>query len=333
MDHYYPAVSGLRPALLAMLACAGLSALPALAQTRPRPASAAGTLAAATSAPRTSNAGGLPAALQAARPSDGVCHKEDVAELGKLPQAPDVRADLTCAMVPAALRKQLTATGVAPDWALIDLRQNDDFQAYHINGAMNLGLADLHGKPYWRNKQVVLIGNGKGERELYAACTQLKQSGYKQVSVLRGGMPAWLAQQGPVLGRVPQRMPQMLRLSPAEFLLEAQNPDNLVLLGKAQIDIQRELPLAMPLTDDTVDALQAVLARRRKELKDTPLATVVVVAAGLGEEQIGRMQQALAPLPLLLYMDSPQALAKQVALQKQIWLAQARGPRPLGCGL
>ena len=243
---------------------------------------------------------------------------------------PQWEPDLGCGISVPELQKQLGSA----DLTLVDLRQKEAFEAWHINGALNLSFAELHNKPYWRNKQVVLMGNGKAERESYSECRHLKQLGYTKVKVLRGGMPAWLAQQGAVLGRVNETVPHMLRLSAAEFWLEAQNLDHLLLLSPAQKALQQELPLSTTLEQETPAAMLTLLARHRKETGAAALSGVVLVAApDVTDEQIMRLQQAIAPMPLLVYADTREAVQRQIALQKQIWLAQARGPRQLGCGL
>jgi rhodanese-related sulfurtransferase len=287
---------------------------------------------AAASAPTASTSKPAPRpapAVNGPKRPEGSCYNENIPEVN-LPTAPLWEADLSCGISVPELQKQLSA----PDLALVDLRNSDAFQGWHINGALNLTLTDLHAKPYWRNKQVVLIGNGKAEREWYGACRHLKQNGYANVRVLRGGMPAWLGQQGAVLGRVTERVPQMLRLSTAEFWLETQSPDHLVLLSPSQKAMYQELPLSTILAQDTPEAVLAVLARHRKQTKAAALAGVLLAApASISEEQITRLQKVLAPLPLLVYTESRAALQQHIAQQKQIWLAQARGPRQLGCGL
>ncbi len=266
-------------------------------------------------------------ALQSLKP--GTCANDNFPP-ANLPQAPQWEADFSCAISVPELQKMMGSLDVT----LVDLRSNEAYQAWHINGALNLTLADLHAKPYWRNKQVVLIGNGKLEREWYGACGHLKQNGYSKVKVLRGGMPAWLAQQGPVLGRVTERVPQMLRLNAFEFWRESKDSDQLLLLSSAQKELVQELPLATILPQDSPEAILAVLARHRKQTKAAPLTGVLLVApATISEEQITRIQKALAPLPLLVYTDTRAAVQQQITLQKQVWAAQARGPRQSSCGL
>lgn len=310
MDRYHPTVTGRRA-----MRCGCSLLLGGLLL--------ASTLAGAQVVPPGSSTGLHPLLKRPA----GACHNENLLGINN-PAAPDWPADLSCAISVAELQKLLPA----PDTTLVDLRPQDAYLAWHINGALNLGTADLHGKPYWRDKLVVLLGNGKAEREWYRECSHLKRNGYRRVRVLQGGMPAWLAQQGPVLGRVEQSVPQMLRLSAAEFWLETQNPDHLLLLAPSQKALRQELPLATLLAQDSPAAVLAQLARHKKETRAARLSGVVLAApVAITDQQITRLQQAVAPLPLLVYADSRAAVQQHLALQKQIWLAQARGPKQLGC--
>ena len=335
------------PGLLAALAAA-LVVTPALSQTGASSratsniSAASTTTAGSTSAAGSASAAGavnqpggnrLPEALKDLPRAGTSCRNEPLAPVAQ-PAGPVVRADLSCAVSVPELRNRIKQAGQNAQTAftLADLRPQAGYQAYHLDGALNLTPLDLHGKPHWRDKPLVLIGSGKGERELYSECTRLKQSGYRQVQVLRGGMAAWLAQQGAVQGRVAAQG-ELARLSASEFWLESQNPDNVLLLGKEQSALKRELPLAFVLAQSSAESLKSALARRQKELKNAPLAAVILAAApGISDVQIARLQQAVAPAPLLVYADSSEALARQLATQKAMWLAQARGPKQPACG-
>jgi rhodanese-related sulfurtransferase len=272
----------------------------------------------------------LPDALKEIRQAAGVCRRDDVLPVvdGAL-LAPELQPDLGCAISVAELQSLLRRPGAA----LIDLRSAGDHQVFHIEGALNLNRSDLHSKPYWRGKAVVLIADGKAERELYRECARLKQSGYKEVRVLRGGMPLWLAHSLPVTGRAPSAQ-QLARLSAAEFWMESQNPDNLIALGKEQNALQGDLSFSVVLPQTTGEAIKVLLERRRKELKGAPLASVVLAAApAVTDEQIQRLQLAVMPVPLLVYAGNRDVFVRQLAVQKAIWTAQARGPKQPGCGL
>jgi len=195
-----------------------------------------------------------------------------------------------------------------------------------------MGVAELRGKSYLRGRKIVLVGDGRAERELYVACAELKQQGFKQVRLLRGGMASWLVHEQPVVGRAPA--PEaLIRLSAAQLWLESQFDRNAVLLADNQFTMLPDLPYSSALGYPSLETIQAALQDRRKQTKNAPLASVVLVAdASLSPERMGRLQQELKPVPLLVYVDTRQALNKYVATQKAVWAAQARGPRQPNCG-
>lgn len=269
----------------------------------------------------------MPAVLKGIPRATGVCRPETVS-VGDLGGVPTAKPDFGCAIpvsaMPAAMQR--------PETVLIDVRPAAEYGAFHIEGALMASLADLRNKPYWRSKNVILVGTGKAETELYSACAALKQT-YKHVQVLRGGMPAWLAAQGPVLGRAPSAQ-HIVRLSPAEFWLETQQADNLVVLDKQQAALQSDVAFSMVLPDTSAAAIKTVMGQRSRGLKTKDLSSVVLVAgAGFSDQQVASLQNALAPVPLLVYSDSRDAFRAQVKLQKAIWLARTNGPKQLGCGL
>jgi rhodanese-related sulfurtransferase len=270
--------------------------------------------------------GTMPEALKNFTRASGVCRKED-APAGEI-IAPALRPDLSCAVgVSAVLAARQRQNAI-----MIDVRQSADYEAFHIDGALNASFSDLHSKSYWRNMAAVLVGSGKAERELYEECTRLKQLGYKDVTVLRGGMPTWLAANQPVMGRAPSAW-QLARLSASEFWLESRNPDNLVVLGKGQEAMQSDIPFSVVLPQLTAAALRTTLERRRAALKNAPLASVIVAAdAATPAHEIEQLQQAMLPIPVLVYTDTREAFVMQLAAQKALWLAQARGPKQPACG-
>lgn len=272
----------------------------------------------------------LPEALKDVRAASGMCRRDDVLSGASSTVAtPEIEPDLGCAISVTELQSLLARQSTT----LVDLRPSADHQTYHIDSALNLNLSELLSKPYWRNKSVVLIGSGKAEREIYSACARLKQSGYKQVRVLHGGMPSWLAHNQSVIGRAPSAQ-QLARLSADEFWLESQNPDSLVVIDKAQSALQADLSFSIVLPQTTGETIHGVLERRRKALKSATLASVVLAAdPTVTDGQIRRIQQAILPVALLVYADTRDAFVRQLAIQKAIWLAQARGPKQPGCGL
>ncbi|MEL7315852.1 MAG: rhodanese-like domain-containing protein [Cyanobacteria bacterium J06559_3] len=86
-----------------------------------------------------------------------------------------------------------------PALTIIDVRDRGLFNESHVMGAISLPVAELINR---------VMGSLEFDRDLYVyaetdeeaetAATQLRDAGYKQVSVLRGGVAAWKAAGFPV---------------------------------------------------------------------------------------------------------------------------------------
>ena len=273
----------------------------------------------------------LPEVLKGIKAADGVCRKNEPlsGEGEQTVSRENFPPDFSCALAVTDASTRLNQ----PDTLFADLRQAVEFSRFHIPGALSLNMSDLRSRPYWRDKDVILVGSGKAEHELYALCAELKKSGYKKVSVLRGGMPIWLNTAQPVSGRVPLGG-VTLQLTAAEVWQESQLAENLVLLTQAYAGHQVDLPFAVPLKELDEQTVKRVVERRRKELKKGNLAAIVLaVDDTVSDVQINDLQQAMLPVPVMVYRGNGQVLGKAIAQQKAVWLAHERGPKQLGCGL
>jgi hypothetical protein len=198
----------------------------------------------------------------------------------------------------------------------LDLRPAAEFQAYHIPNALNLSMADLRVKPYWRTKTVVLMGEGRAYPELFQACAQLKQLGYRQVRVLQGGLPAWVAESRPLSGRAPTAA-QLARLTPGELWALAQSDALGVVFDRERIAFQNVLPGTV--LNTLTPAAVAAHLRERKARKGPLLLGVVVVAdPRIDDAAIEALQQAAAPLPLRVYAGTLEATEARYGVEPHV---------------
>jgi rhodanese-related sulfurtransferase len=277
------------------------------------------------------NDAGLPAALKGVQRADGQCRRDPQRAASGIESAGPRhwRADLSCA-IPAT---EVAALLNKPDTVLIDVRTAADFQAFHIADAINVDASVVKSKAFWRSKQVVLMGSGKSEGELYAACTELKSRGFAKARVLRGGLAGWLGAGQTVAGHPPP-LAEMVQLSAIELWQESRFVDNVVLQSAARTDMADPLAAPVVVPQTTASVIRQVLARRAIEMKNAPFAALIIVA----EQAMTPAAQAalvhdLLPLPVLIYSDSATAYLKQMAVQEKVWTAHARGPKqPPGCG-
>ncbi len=279
----------------------------------------------------TSPSGGsLPEALKNVKRADGMCRRDSGASDDAASRKDPVRPapDLRCAMDPADAAAALGR----PDVVVVDIRSLDRFEAGHVESAVNLTPSALRTTVSLRGKHIVVVGTGKGEHELYAACAELKKTGFRRVDVLRGGMAAWVSQGHPSAGDGRDALTDAT-LSASELWAESQSEGNVVVATLDRQEVQQTLPFAKPIAEPSAAAIQAVLERRRKELKEAPLASVIVVSGqvkDVGAEQ--RLRARLQPVPLLFYRGPAEDLERVLAQQEAVWRAHARGPKPPRCG-
>lgn len=86
------------------------------------------------------------------------------------------------------------------DINFVDVRLPEEYARYHIAGSINIPLHMVRTKEFLKIIPVMLINDGRCTIELENTCRELKQSGFKNVSVLDGGLFAWHASQKPLEG-------------------------------------------------------------------------------------------------------------------------------------
>lgn len=270
----------------------------------------------------------MPDALKGIPAATGVCRRDDVAaSVQSAAQAPEVAPDLSCAATPADVMAMQSRTEVM----LVDVRPRSRYESFRIDGSFNMGVSELRTKSPLRGKAVVLVGDGKAERELYRTCAGLNAQGFKQVKVLRGGLPAWQAQGGDISGASGEAG-QAMRLNAEELWTESQFDANVVLVTRAQEVMYTRVPYAVLIPDESVSAVRATLERRRRELKGAPMAAVVLVTSpATSTESLEQLRKSIQPIPLLVYADGAESYARQLAQLNASWAAQARGPKSPPC--
>lgn len=241
---------------------------------------------------------------------------------------PSLEPDLSCALGVNEASPLLDEARTR----FVDIRKQDQFEAFHINGALNMDVGQLVTKSYLRDSSLVLLGDGKSERELYLACTRLKQAGFHDVHVLQGGMTAWIAQNQPILGQAPS-LPQLMRLAPAELLQESHFSNNLFVIVGREAVWKGKLPAASLLVVKPGQTLAAALKQRQKVKKST-IASLVVIGSEWREVQ--RQVENLriqGQVPVLIFIGTPEEYQAAITTQKEILAAKNRPPPQPQCSL
>jgi hydroxyacylglutathione hydrolase len=91
-------------------------------------------------------------------------------------------------VTPEALRARLKARQDAP--AVLDVRARDEWESGHIEGAVNIPLAELSSRLDEVPSGPLVAMCGSGYRSSIA-CSLLQRAGRRQVANLAGGWIAW----------------------------------------------------------------------------------------------------------------------------------------------
>lgn len=272
-------------------------------------------------------------ALKDIKPAGWSCPKDDAPIATGAPVASNqIAPDLSCAMMP----KEAGALLGRPDTFVVDTRTAKDFMGFHIDGAMNLSATEVRVKAFLKNKLILLAGDGRNEREQYRACAELKGAGFNRVKVVRGGMPAWLTQHQPVIGRV-EAPESLVRLTQTQLWSETRFDSNAVFLTPAMSSMQKDFPKAILLKDETPATFKAAIDKlkaggSKSSVLGATGALIYVTGKSYSDEKIARLIQQSAPLPVLVYADTPESFRQYVNAQEAVWKAHARGPKQPKCG-
>ena len=233
--------------------------------------------------------------------------------------------ELACALEPAAVRAMLGK----PQVVLVDTRKAAEFSEFHIDTAVNMEWSRIRVSPFAGTHTLVLIGNGKAERSLYVACSDLRRSGNANVHVLRGGMGRWVASGAPIIGRAPD-LERYALLDDEDLLDELAFSSNVPLAFPKASALRGQDPRIELLARADPSALTQSLAKRGASSQ--PAASVLLLTGGARRASWRPFAAASAPLPLLVYEGTPEQFKYFMRQKRAMWAAQDR-PLQVPCGL
>ncbi len=265
--------------------------------------------------------------LRGIAPAGASCRRDDEVVIPPGPVAMLPAPDLACGIDV----DRLTALLGNADTLLFDTRLAAQFTEYHIDAAVNLPWARARTSDLFKARQIVLLGDGKSERELYVACADLRNNGAPRVKVLRGGMLSWVAAGRPVIGRAPVNGGIAL-LTDEEFLEEAGFAGNALVAFPKATALREGLPQMSALPAATAAALSRWIAQRTRGDASPVAALVLATGAAVDSPRLRQLADAVRPRALLVYPGTAAEYAIFMRQKRAMWAAQARGPAQLPCG-
>ncbi|MDD2740495.1 MAG: rhodanese-like domain-containing protein [Methylomonas lenta] len=273
-------------------------------------------------------------AIKNIKPASGMCIADKAMAVesnhSDIGYSESVKPDLSCAILASQLS---TIVSNDKNLVLVDTRKKQDFTDYSIAGAMNTSVSDIKNKMFLRDKSVVLIGDGKAERDLYLSCAELKKMAFKDVRVLRGGMPTWLSGGYPVIGKIPQ-LDQLGVLTSLELWSESQYDENLIVIDHVKKEFQHELNTNNLINSLTLTNLKKTIEKRRSVLSSEYFSSLIIITTtNLANNNLAKLRKDLVPIPTLVYLGTLEEYKLQLSQQKAVLLARDRGPKKPGCHL
>jgi rhodanese-related sulfurtransferase len=186
--------------------------------------------------------------------------------------------DRSCLVTVAAAEKQRLKSDVR----YVDVRSPAEFEQYRISESINIPLHLVKTKNFLKNSPVVLVNDGRSTAELEQVCQELRQGGFRQVTVLENGLNAWRENARPLAGDTFAQA-RLNRMSPGELSVERLYSDWLVLdvstPGKFK-DLRQWLPpnvvvVSIKSGADPAASMRALIAKHRKT---NPQGRVLLVA-------------------------------------------------------
>jgi len=157
------------------------------------------------------------------------------------------------------------------DVRLVDVRSPAEFEQYRISESINIPLHLVKTKIFLKNAPIVLVNDGRSTAELEQVCQELRQGGFRQVTVLEGGLNAWHEHARPLAGDSFAQA-RLNRMSAAELSIERLYKDWLVLdvstPGKFK-DLRQWMPANVVVVStkagtDPAASMRALIAKHRK---------------------------------------------------------------------
>ena len=215
---------------------------------------------------------------------------------------------------------QATGLLAKPGAILIDSRSRNEVILSRIRNSLPMSLSELRRRPDLRSASLVVIGSGKEDAALFDQCTTLREAGYKNLSVLAGGIASWQANGGEVVGEQ-QAVQSLSRLSARELLQRVVAKDATILLAPESKPFASLIKDAIAIP--SVDAAHIAAAAQQGR----PGMPIVVVFSTAPAHEILFTVSRSARVPVFSFTGKPAEFEAVVRQHLALWERSAGGQR------
>lgn len=197
---------------------------------------------------------------------------------------------------------------------MVDVRDAQAFQTYHIAGSLNLPDYTLKTKTFLKAKPLVLVNEGYHYRGLEALCQELRTAGFAQVAILDGGLNAWRQTVAPLAGDlIAQR--RLNRIEPEAFFPERDYRHWAVL----DVSSWPGSPATPGAGEDRQSRLRRFLTGQRQPLDVDASYLLIVSDAGEGYDEIENAVKDLGWINVFYLDGGKQAYQQYLKKQHALW--------------
>lgn len=219
---------------------------------------------------------------------------------------------------------------------VIDVRSPQAYKRIHIPDSINIPEYAIRTKGYLKQEKLLLVNDGKSYEHTLQTCSRLKGSGFHDVSVLAGGIRAWI-KRGGAIAVVPNN-PGLHQnpISPRQLVSSQQEMEWLFMT-----DIKDLQPVKQVINSDnilTLDAQRSQLNTKITQMQDNnpsivPVNIVIITATGNKTVPNKGPIRVSHPNPVF-FLEGGLSGYKQYLASHQLLLAKSeRGPLiHRGCG-
>jgi len=135
--------------------------------------------------------------------------------------------------------------GDTPDFLFVDIRNKDNFRKIHIKNSLNIDPHFLTSKTFLKGKKIVLVYGEINRAKALELARNAESKGFKSVSVLDGGITAWV-EAGLEVQSYPGRKRDLHTVEPGDLYLSARKaPHSFVIVA---LDTQESIEKLFPET-------------------------------------------------------------------------------------
>ncbi len=231
--------------------------------------------------------------------------------------------DERCFANPETLRREWRTGAIT----LVDVRSSQAFRKGFVPGSINIPEYSIRTKRFLKQKRLVLMNDGISNQSLIHTCQRLRKSGFRNVSVLPGGIFAWLKMDIPIERRLTGSLDSVL--SPRDLVRSLPEIAWLFLADAADIDAVKQvlhsgdvLPMASS-REEIVERLEKIAELASPKI---PVRIAIVADGSITQESIKFFRGMRIPNPVFILKGGLLGY-KQYAASHALQIAKIeRGP-------